>query len=119
MGNQASRRDDIIMIVYNMIYLLNPYNSWMYRFLRTGDPINDMMKFKAKASAEEICEGERCECILDLCKEAYSYDFEEAPRYGVLKFILEQELLKLEVIPDKNYSFLQLGGSAYVGRVVR
>ena len=39
MGNQTSRRDDIIQIVYNMIYLLDPKNSWMFRFKDTENPI--------------------------------------------------------------------------------
>lgn len=108
MGNQTSRRDDIIQIVYNMIYLLNPPNSWMYRFDQDdSSPQSEIRKFKQRASPEEICEGERCHVLIELCKEAYSYDYEDEPRYGLLRFILKKELLKLNVLPDKFYSFLQ------------
>jgi len=79
----------------------------MYRFLTTEDPIEQMREFKANASPEEICAGDRCDCITALCAEAYSYQYDAMPRYGVLKFILENELLKLNIIPDKIYSFLQ------------
>ena len=45
-GNRASRRDDIIMIVYNMIYLLNPEDSWMRRIQRKVDSPYQMAQFK-------------------------------------------------------------------------
>ena len=90
----------------------------MYRFLRDRDPVNNMRDFKAKASPQEICAGERCFSIIDLCTEAYSYAYDETPRYGVLKFILENELIKLDVIPDNIYSFLQLQSTSFIGRII-
>ena len=74
-----------------------------------------MTEFKQKATPEEICAGERCGCLIELCSEAYSYGYDEKPRYGVLKFILEKELLKLNVIPDNIYSFLQQ--RKFIGRI--
>ena len=65
-----------------------------------------MRDFKQKATPEEICAGERCSCITKLCQEAYSYDYDSKPRYGVLKFLLENELMKMNVIPDNIFSFL-------------
>ena len=116
MGNQSSRRDDIIQIVYNLIYLLNPKDSWMYRFQDAQDPVAVMRDFKVNALPKEICEGDRCGCITDLCAEAYSYKYDEMPRYGVLKFILENELIKLNVVPDQIYSFLQ-PTNTFIGRI--
>ena len=45
-GNKSSRRDDIIQIVYNLIYLLNPPNCWMHRFNQSDDPSTEMRDFK-------------------------------------------------------------------------
>jgi hypothetical protein len=42
-----------------------------------------------------------------ILNEAYSYSFEEAPQYGVLRFLLEKEILKLGCIPDTHYSWMQ------------
>ena len=93
--------------MYNLIYLLNPPDSWMYKFDQDDSSINsEMRKFKERASPEEICEGDRCECLIALCKEAYSYEYEEEPNYAMLRFMLESELLKLNVLPDKLFSFL-------------
>ena len=32
-----SRRDDIIQIIYNLVYLMNPEDSWVYKILNSGD----------------------------------------------------------------------------------
>ena len=88
----------------------------MYRFLETEDPLKAMRDFKLKATPEDICGGDRCSIITKLCQEAYSYDYDSKPRYGVLKFILENELIKLNVIPDNIFSFLQLRDD-FVGRI--
>jgi len=75
-----------------------------------------MRDFKQKATPEDICAGERCGCITKLCQEAYSYEYDSKPRYGVLKFLLEDELMKLNVIPDNIFSFLQLDYD-FIGRI--
>ena len=75
-----------------------------------------MRDFKQKATPEDICAGERCSCITKLCQEAYSYEYDSKPRYGVLKFLLENELMKLNVIPDNIFSFLQLDYD-FIGRI--
>ena len=88
----------------------------MYKFLETEDPFKEMRDFKLKATPEDICGGDRCSIITKLCQEAYSYDYDSKPRYGVLKFILENELIKLNVIPDNIFSFLQQRDN-FVGRI--
>ena len=39
--------------------------------------------------------------------EASSYGFEDEPRYSILIFLLENELLKLNCLPDNKFTFLQ------------
>lgn len=59
--NTWSRRDDIIQIVYNLVYLLK--GSWTSKFkTRQG-----MKEFKQKATPEDICLGGPSSCILRLC----------------------------------------------------
>lgn len=88
----------------------------MYKFLQADDPFTEMRDFKQNATPESICAGDRCGCIIKLCEEAYSYDYDSKPRYGVLKFLLESELIKLNVIPDNIFSFLQLTNN-FIGRI--
>lgn len=75
-----------------------------------------MRKFKVLAAPEEVCKGHRLRCILELCKEAYSYDYDATPRYGILRFLLEKELLEMHIVPDNVYSFL-VKNLGFIGRV--
>jgi casein kinase 1 len=54
-----SRRDDIIQIVYNMVYLMNPDNSWIFEILSSSNIHEEMRLFKNRATPEDICKGER------------------------------------------------------------
>lgn len=55
-GNKLSRRDDIIQIVYNLLYLTNPSNFEMKDlFLAANDQFYVMGKFKAEKTPEQIC----------------------------------------------------------------
>jgi hypothetical protein len=76
-----------------------------------------MKNFKVKATPEEICFGERCECLIPICKEAYSYGYEDEPHYGTLIFMLEMELLKIYCVPDNIFTFMQ-ADSSFVGRAI-
>lgn len=73
MCQSLSRRDDIIQIVYNLVYLLNPEVSWVYDILNSSNVQEEMKNFKVKATPEDICHGERCDCLIPLCREAYRY----------------------------------------------
>lgn len=74
-----SRRDDIIQIIYNLVYLMNPEVSWIYDILNSSNIQEEMRNFKIKATPDEICFGERCKCLIPICKEAYSIGYEEEP----------------------------------------
>lgn len=79
-GHTLSRRDDIIQIIYNLIYLTNPKDFKMAKiFLESRNLFYDMQEYKSKTSPEELCQDERCRCLIPVLKEAYSYEYDEAP----------------------------------------
>ena len=110
-GQTLSRRDDIISILYNLIYLMNPHKFKMGEIFQSENFIQsfkDMRDYKLKSSPLKICsETQRTKCLLNFCKEAYSYGFSDAPQYGVLRFLLETEIIRLSCIPDNIYSWNQ------------
>jgi hypothetical protein len=112
-----SRRDDIIQIIYNLVYLMNPEVSWVYDILNSHNIQEEMRNFKIKSTPDEICFGERCQSMLPICKEAYSIGFDEEPQYGKLIFMLEMELFKMYCIPDNVFKFMQIS-SSFVGRAI-
>ena len=55
----------------------------------------------------EICGGNRCDTLIPLYEEVYSYGLNEKPNYGKLKFLLQMELVNSYCKPDKFFQFLQ------------
>lgn len=105
-GQTLSRRDDIIQIVHNLVYLLNPKNQEVEYIMEQDDVFSGMGDYKLSASPEDVCSEDICKCLIPLLAEAYSYDFEEKPQYGKLKFMLEHELLKINCIPDLAFTWM-------------
>lgn len=101
-GFPYTMRDDVISIVYNLLFLMNATTSWFDKY---GDePYLTTLKFKLEASKEELCE---CKALAPLYEEAYSYTIDEKPNYGKMRFLLEKELIGSYCVPDQIYSFLQ------------
>jgi len=40
-----------------------------------------------------------------LLEEAYSYEYSDEPQYGKLIYLMEHELLNMNCIPDKYFSW--------------
>jgi hypothetical protein len=96
---------------------MNPEISWVYDILNSTNIQEEMRNFKIKATPEEICKGERCQCLIPICQEAYSIGFMDEPQYGKLIFMLEMELFKMFCIPDNVFNFMQKS-SSFVGRSI-
>ena len=60
-GHTLSRRDDIIQIVYNLIYLTNPKDFKMAEIFGESESnaFNRMARYKTGASPKEICSDPR------------------------------------------------------------
>lgn len=84
---------------------MDPTESWFEKYMQV--PYLDTIKFKLKATNEELCSGQRCSCMVPLFEEAYSYSINEKPNYGKMVHLLKKELIKIYCVPDKIFSFLQ------------
>jgi hypothetical protein len=104
-GHPYTKRDDVISIVYNLLFLMDPTNSWFEKFMTV--PYKETIKFKLAATSDELCGGERCGCLKDVYNEAYSYALNEEPNYGKMIHILKKELMLIHCVPDRIFSFLQ------------
>jgi casein kinase 1 len=97
-GNVYSRRDDIISILYVIIYLLKGSLPWCGLRVKPGDK---------KTKAEFVCEVKKTTPICNLCEGlpgifermltyAYKIEFEEKPDYIYLKRLCKQGLSAYE-----------------------
>ena len=67
-------------------------------------------ELKCNSTPKQFCYGKRIEIFGDILEEAYSYEYEEEPNYGKLKFMLKSLLLNSGYIPDHLYSWIYLPG---------
>lgn len=79
------------------------------------DCFEEMKAYKLSTTPEEFCSDPRTSCLIEILKEAYSYEYEDTPRYGVMKFMLQKELMALNCIPDKYFSWFHKG---FIGRPI-
>ena len=93
-----SRRDDIISIIYNLIFLVNGKIQKMKKDLEFEEQFKIMRKFKIKSSAKEYCGGKAIH-LTPILEYAYQLGFKEQPNYDKLRFMLRKILLDLDQTP--------------------
>jgi hypothetical protein len=57
------------------------------------------------ASAKDLCEKAQTPFLADILEEAYSYEYDQKPDYGKLKFLLTKQLLDMDLLPSTKFSF--------------
>ena len=85
-GNVYSRRDDIISIMYVVIYLLKGTLTWMGLSSKKGDTRTKeelVYDKKVMTTSEELCEGLPT-LFQKLLDYSYSLEFEEKPDYSYM-----------------------------------
>ena len=79
-GQTLSRRDDIIQVIYTLVFMRDSDNYWQ-KFVnptnQDGKDYEYIKSFKMNTSAKEFCKSEKCEILSPLLEEAYSYSYDE------------------------------------------
>ena len=98
-----SRRDDIISLIYSLIYLVSGVSFWAFEILANDRALQNekITKFKNLASEGEFCKGEAT-CFYEVLKMSYALSYEEEPKYKDIISLLIHEILKLDRVPDEN-----------------
>lgn len=101
----TSRRDDLISLVYLMVYVLN-----------RGDLINQPMQHQNMAREEiftksreakmaykisDLCQG-ITEDLTEFVEEVFRYTFSEKPKYDKLKQLLKENIVKLNTNSEES-----------------
>ena len=84
-----SRRDDLIAMVYSLIYLVNGVSFWASEHLRNFSDLQreEITKIKNHASPEEFCKGD-ARCFLPILTKIYALEYEEEPNYKEITNLL-------------------------------
>ena len=76
-GDTLSRRDDITEIIYNLMYLADPYGSVLSQAYKTSETLfDDISNLKLNSTAAELCASPRTQIFGKILEEAYSYQYE-------------------------------------------
>lgn len=88
-GIQPSRRDDLISIVYTLIYLLKGKLPWQGIVSNTrDDKIVAIYRIKKTTTHETLCKDTSSK-LVEFLDYVYSLDYEEEPNYEYITFLLK------------------------------
>ena len=96
---RTSRRDDLISLVYNLIYMLDSKRLSFIRKVKTSDEnfFEKVKEAKLGMTIDDLCGMNLAESrtflIRPFIDEVMSYRFNDVPNYQKLKFMLEKVLL--------------------------
>lgn len=92
-GHTPSRRDDIIQVIQTMIFMRDWKQEWVTGGSnhRGRSQRQRIRNFKLRSTPEEMCGGPKTAMLAPLLKEAYSYRYDDEPRYDFFK----RELIRI------------------------
>lgn len=108
-----SRRDDLISLVYNLIFLMD-YTRLTYLYQLPGKGMKQQFEIAKKAKArlgpKELC-GESLKStsvfkIKPFVEEIWKLKFDELPDYDHLRFLLQKSLLDEDLVPSKHFEWV-------------
>lgn len=108
----TSRRDDLISLVYNLVFFLDMDRLTFINQVQSKSKQNKFKIIKEAKMAmtpRDLCGSSKEEspafCLLDFTEEVFSYGFETKPDYERLRTILTKSLDSLGFSPSKNYDW--------------
>ena len=102
-GHHLTRRDDIIQLVYSLVFAQDGFQS----ILTKAQDEEEIRAFKLKATAEEFCAGPNTHYLTPILEVAMAYKFEETPNYQKLKFLMSKVLIENFIKPTPSFIFDQ------------
>ena len=99
-----SRRDDIISLMYLLVFCVNSNQSWIDNMKPISDQFEQIGKYKISTKAKDFV-TQQTKFFYPLLKYAYRLEFEERPDYEKMKFMLKKILLERSFIPDNKFDW--------------
>ena len=99
-----SRRDDIISIVYILVYLIDTELKWIDFDKPIAQQFEDIANFKIITSAKDFL-SQRTKFLLPLLEYAYKLGFDERPDYQRMKFMFRKILMEKDYKPEVGYEW--------------
>lgn len=88
-GISASRRDDLISMIYVMIYIVNKQLPWQLKeYVSLEERIRKIYEYKYSISPIMLCHGTP-DILVTLLVYCYNLKYDEIPDYDYIRFLLE------------------------------
>ena len=88
-----SRKDDLISLMYSLVYLVNETTEWAYEYIQDINLQRDMIhEFKKKATPAQICNGESSP-MTPVLEMIYDLGYDEKPNYDKLIFEFSKAIM--------------------------
>ena len=104
MGHTLSRRDDIISILYILIFLINGRIPLDKNTMSMRQQFEKIRKLKVHNSAKKYCKGKSIH-FRAILEYAYKIEFDEKPNYTYIKFLLKKILLDLNRVSMEMFNW--------------
>ena len=99
-----SRRDDIISLVYLLVYLVDTELTWIDFDKPIIQQFEDIANYKINTSAKDFL-SKRTKYLLPLLEYAYKLGFDERPDYTRMKFMFRKILMEKDYKPIVGYEW--------------
>lgn len=107
-----SRRDDIISLVYFMIFCSNSKQPWIDSKRPISEQYKEIGIFKIKTDARDFCDKET-EFLYPLLKYSYGLGYDEKPDYEKMRFMIKKILLENGYLPDNKFDWSLNNGEKF------
>jgi hypothetical protein len=88
-----SRRDDIISLMYFLVYLIDTKQAWIDFSKDIAQQFGEIRRYKIKTKAKDFL-TKKTMILLPFASYAYDLEFEERPDYEKLKFFLRKIIMQ-------------------------
>ena len=99
-----SRRDDIISLIYFLVFCVNSNISWLDNSRPVSAQFDQIGKFKINTSAKDFC-SEYTPFLAPLLRYAYKLGYTEQPDYGRMRFMMQSILIDKKYVPDQQFDW--------------
>lgn len=108
----CSRRDDLISLVYTLVFMLDQSRMSFINNLVDKDKLERLRivgEAKDKMTVQDLCGSSESESIAFLltpfAEEVMKYEYDEQPDYNKLRFLLERVLMQKNIAPSRKYDW--------------
>jgi serine/threonine protein kinase len=94
-----ARRDDLISMMYMLIYMLTSHLPWHNRNFNIRNHKPEIARLKLKTIAKEVCTGE-AKLLAEILEEFYQMKYKDEPDYQYIIYLFEKILLNIDLAPS-------------------